>query len=458
MLEKWTGISLVTEGIALILHLCALSSSNWISLNAESEDFGFNLLSCSACPSDYIDYTPECLLSIDCLVSPSSPLCPFAKRLSQARDYYLTAGLLALAITVVIGLNQTYKAMQCGSASKRVIYWLGIVRVLASNAALLLWIGQMKREIGKRGRAGEGVWYGAGAIFAASVSTLAILKTFSSAKSSIFRTEKALTGLKLRLYCLLLPLISLSLTFNTLAYLRPWIHYTSPVPHQGTLFTIDSYLHFSDIDYSCIAGPACRSPLSAFDIRHCSSFQRLSQAGKLFVWYDTAGFVAELLWLISAVYMGFRVRYGPWVSIYAWPVLAAGLKTTAVWYWLRVTGASLTGDCATQDWYRYIKVCADTGALYALCHLACLLLSVLLFLAISLYHPPPAPVLPKSLSLRAVSAISQGTNGLKCAVCDGVKQQDETFLKLPCSHWLHIHCFRLLSYATYRKCPKCTHR
>ena len=455
MQGKWTGISLVTEGVALGLHLSALLAGEWISLNAENADFGFALLSCVTCPRDYLNFTPECLLNLDCQLS-SSPLCPFAQRLSTARDYYLCAGLLALAITVVTCVNQSYKALGYRSGSKRLVCLLGIGRALASSAAVLLWIGQMKGEIGKRGRLGVGVGLGAGVVMATSISSVAILKGFSSAHSLKSRSEAYPTPLQLRLYALILPFLSLSLTLNTLAYLRPWVHYTSPTPHQGSLLTLDKYLHFAHIDYTCIAGPACQAQASSFDTRHCDSFLPLALAGKRFIWYDGSGFVVELVWLVSAVHLVCRSQFGPRISVYAWAVLAVGLKTMAIWAWFKAAGASLSGDCATEDWFLYIKVCADTGPLYALCHLACLLLSVCLFLAISSYTKPSNPLLPKSLSLRAY-ALSPGYIGTKCTVCDKGKTPAETCLKLPCSHWLHIHCFPALSYATYRQCPKCTH-
>lgn len=458
MRGKWTGISLATEGIALGLHLGALLAGNWISLNAESADFGFTLLSCAACPRDYLNFTPECLLNIDCQLSSSSALCPFAQRLSNARNYYLCAGLLALAITIVTCVNQSYKALGCRSASKRLVCVLGIGRALSSSAAMLLWIGQMKGEVGKRGRMGVGVGLGLGVVVVTSVSSLAILKGFSSVERLKFGKEVHPTALQLRLYALLLPFLSLSLTLNTLAYLRPWVHYLSPVPHQGSLLTLDKYLSFAHIDYSCIAGPACQAQSSLFDIRHCDSFQRLALAGKLYIWYDGAGFVAELLWLISALHILSRQQYGPRINAYFWPVLTVGLKTMALWSWFKVAGASLSGNCVTEDWFLYIKVCANSGPLYALSHLLCLFLSACLFLAIFSYTKPSRPLLPKSLSTRPIYALSPDHNGTQCVVCSQSKQPGETCLKLPCSHWLHISCFPALSYATYRQCPKCTHR
>ena len=429
------------ECTALLLQISALLSVDWVTIQAEGEVMVFSLYRCETCAQHYANYTPECIINIDCqLTTTPFALCALAKCLSWARDHYLTPALLALLMTVILSTDELYKSLGYAPLPKWVFCLVGVVRFTALCTSLTMWLEAVSSELGKSMKVGVGPVYVTSALVVISLSSL--FRAFSRSKLPFISNkipEKSLGSI--RLFPVFLPFFFLSVSFNSLSYHYPWIHYPS---HQGYLFTIDQYLSFTSIHYSCISGPACLYHSTSFDIRRCGLFNRIYEAGVEFIWLDGVGFAVEIVWLVSGICYVLRYRYGPDVCRYIWPVATVGVKGMAVWRWMVVSEASIfsTGSQIRGNWYSYREIQADIGAKYAVLHVIFLTLAGILCLFIYTVPSVPRSILP------AGKDTYRGHLPL-CVICSKPKRTDETYLKFKYDGWLHIRCFSALPSTPY---------
>lgn len=486
----------------ILLQVIAVSCPGWVTLREEGKEYGFSLVKCEDCPATMAEFTPECFLHFSC--STTNSLCRLVSRLASARDLYLSTALISLLAAMLVTLSQLYKGLGYIGEHSKVVYTCLLVQVMGCVLGVVTWFGETKANFSSSNREAEigpelaiagliACVLGAGGVLVNELRGAAEVNAESPEIG-----KKTYLGLTLRqwLYVKVFPLLSLALSFDMLSLNSNWIQYRTSVLHQGTLFSVDSYLSASDIAYSCISGPACALDSPAIpDIRYCNAFPDLTTAGTAYLWLDGVTLAAIILWFESGVYFALGVEYGIPRLNYGWPVLALLTKVVGLIVWLGVSQADLYATCEASNVSNSLQLCVTDGFVYALWQLFCMSISASFYIA--LYYsrrsdallqvvPTISPALTfpieearkhQSTMVEGLTVESQGeehsfdkdpklsleTSGfvtmrdvppVDCIVCGEEKSSGDIRFELPCGHWVHIGCFGKTG-GDRRACPKC---
>jgi hypothetical protein len=177
------------------------------------------------------------------------------------------------------------------------------------------------------------------------------------------------------------PVIIAGLSLQLMALCWHWVHYIATNEHRGYLLYIDYYLAFEDLSFNCIFGPACSSQMSFHgEVRHCTAFKRLWQAGYAYLSIDSAALISCFLWIEGLVYFAIKREFGVPVLQYMWPLLTTLLHVSATAVWLMISGVMFGNDCSVKSSDEDIDFCPDLSLSFAVWGSVCFLFSACFYI------------------------------------------------------------------------------
>jgi hypothetical protein len=385
--------ALVMLTTSTVLIATALNAPVWFTFELRGLTYEFGLFECKDCPERHASYSTDCFNTYDCQLNSASNLCRIGRLAYEASIRYFWLSMGSFVSSLMLSERVLFMLLKRDYGQPVLLYLLAGLLSFLQTSAVVVWFTSSKASFAGPCSASKDEDVGLCASSGPVIATCAaVLSSVTAGVTSLLvkcRDTKydegvrdiangKVMGISQSKWLLVksAPVIFTGLVLQLMALCWHWVHYSAASEHRGFLLYMDHYLTFEDLSFNCIFGPACSSQMSFHaEVRNCTAFKRLWQAGYAYLCMDSAALMFCLLWIEGLVYFVIKREFGLPVLQYMWPVLTILLHVSAIAVWLVTSGVMFGNNCSVKHSDEDIDFCPDKGLSLAVWGSVCFLFS-----------------------------------------------------------------------------------